>query len=928
MVMLATLALASCESVEVTTVDVAVVNVTPQGASVQVNSTIGMSASVMSSSGTPLSGRSVAWSSLDPDVASVNQSGTVLGLAPGTARIQASSEGVSGQAIVTVTARRPVITIAPTNLAFTAPQGGADPPAQTATIGEEEGAELTGLSAEVAYPVGQAAGWVDASLNATTAPAVLTVRAITGPLAAGTYAATVRISSAGASNSPRSVEIEFVVQPPLPAIGLSRPNITFAGSVGGADPAAVQVDVTNAGAGTVSGLSRTITYGAGQPTGWLTAVLAGTAAPTTLTVSAAIGSLANGSYTATVRLTSSTAVNSPIDIPVALAIANVAPGTPGGLQAAALSASRIDLSWTAASTGGAVERYRIERRTDGGSFALIDSVGGGTLSYQNSGLSPATQYSYRVRGCNAVGCSDPSNEASATTAQVAPGAPTNLQADVVSGSRIDLSWAASAGAVAWYMIERRTGGGAFAVIDSVADGTLTYQNTGLLPATQYTYRVRACNPVGCSGFSNQASATTLQLAPGTPTGLQANAVSASRIDLSWSAAAGLVTWYRIERRTGGGAFAVIDSVPGVTLSYQNTGLSPATQYGYRVSACNLIGCSSASTEATATTLQVAPGAPSGLQATTISASRIDLAWSAASGAVGWYSVERRTGGGEFAVIDSLAGGTLSYQSTGLAPATQYDYRVRACNTAGCSSYSNEASATTLQVPPGAPSGLQATTISDSRIDLAWSAATGTVVWYRVERRTGPGPFTAIDSLDAGTLSYQDTGLSPVTQYTYRVQACNTIGCSNSSNQASATTLQIPPDAPSDLQATAMSSTRIDLIWNASTGGPVERYRIERRADGASFVAVDSVSAGTINYEDTGLLPETLYHYRVQACNIGGCSPYSNEVSATTPPPEPVEARRQDVGGRLFGSAGSTRDGSDAGIRGHRITVAEPMIGSS
>jgi fibronectin type 3 domain-containing protein len=372
----------------------------------------------------------------------------------------------------------------------------------------------------------------------------------------------------------------------------------------------------------------------------------------------------------------------------------VAPGAPSSLQATAVSASQINLSWTAAS--GTVAQYRIERRTGGGAFAVIDSVGGATLSYQDTGLAAATQYTYRVAACNAGGCSAPSNEASATTGQVAPGAPSNLQATAVSASQINLSWTAASGTVAHYRIERRTDGGAFAVIDSVGGATLSYQDTGLAEATQYTYRVVACNAGGCSAPSSEASATTGQVAPGAPSNLQATAVSASQINLSWTAASGTVAQYRIERRTGGGAFAVIDSVGGATLSYQDTGLAAATQYTYRVVACNAGGCSAPSNEASATTASITvPAVPGNVSAQPLSSTEVQVTWTAPGGQLSYLVRMRQGFGGPWNAATEVGGNATSYTQTGLQPGTAYQFQVAACNGAGCSEYSSPASVTTL-----------------------------------------------------------------------------------------------------------------------------------------------------------------------------------------------------------------------------------------
>jgi hypothetical protein len=88
-----------------------------------------------------------------------------------------------------------------------------------------------------------------------------------------------------------------------------------------------------------------------------------------------------------------------------------------------------------------------------------------------------------------------------------------------------------------------------------------------------------------------------------------------------------------------------------------------------------------------------PAAPTGLTATAVSSSQINLSWNASSGATS-YSVERSsTSGGTYSVVVSGLGST-SYSNTGLSASTAYYYRVKASNSSGTSSASAVASATT------------------------------------------------------------------------------------------------------------------------------------------------------------------------------------------------------------------------------------------
>lgn len=109
----------------------------------------------------------------------------------------------------------------------------------------------------------------------------------------------------------------FTPPPTPPAISPNPDSLGFLASVGGSDPAAQTIAITNLGGGTLDSLTvASITYAAGQPTGWLAAAASGS--PPTITVQPSIGALPTGTYSATLRLSHPTATNSPVDLPVSL----------------------------------------------------------------------------------------------------------------------------------------------------------------------------------------------------------------------------------------------------------------------------------------------------------------------------------------------------------------------------------------------------------------------------------------------------------------------------------------------------------------------------------------------------------------------------------------------------------------------------------
>jgi hypothetical protein len=284
---------------------------------------------------------------------------------------------------------------------------------------------------------------------------------------------------------------------------------------------------------------------------------------------------------------------------------------------------------------------------------------------------------------------------------------------------------------------------------------------------------------------------------------------------------------------------------------------------------------------TLATPQFPPTAPEGLSAIPASASQINLGWIDNSTNENGFSIERSPNGiDSWSEINFTAANITTYSDYGLNHKTSYHYRVSAYNVIGSSGYSNIASATTFDLPPAVPSNLTATTVSSSQIDLTWSDNSNNESGFAILRspdgETGWEEITTV----IGNNSYNDTGLSSGTAYYYRVAAYNNNGSSKFSNTDSATTLEVPPESPTNLSAAASSSTQIDLSWQDSSSNE-SGFNVERSPDGLEWTEIAALPIDITNYSDSTVSPGTTYFYRVLSHNSAGASGYSNIAEAAT-----------------------------------------------
>jgi alpha-tubulin suppressor-like RCC1 family protein len=274
-----------------------------------------------------------------------------------------------------------------------------------------------------------------------------------------------------------------------------------------------------------------------------------------------------------------------------------------------------------------------------------------------------------------------------------PLAPTFLSAETISSSQINLSWRDNSIELGFKIERKTTITGTWETITTVTSNVTSYPDTGLSIGVTYYYRVISYNTYGNSFYSNEANATPTIVAP---SNLILTVVSSSQINLSWRDNSSEETSFKIERSYGGpGSYIQIDTIGPNNTLYSDTTVTPGNTYYYRIRVYNDLGNSLYSNEA-GISLSVPPP-PLLLNLTVVSFTQINLSWADYSNNETGFIIERSIiTNTNYAPHATVGANVISYSDTTITPSNTYYYRIRAYNSLGDGSYSNELPRTTFR----------------------------------------------------------------------------------------------------------------------------------------------------------------------------------------------------------------------------------------
>ncbi|XP_032103149.1 receptor-type tyrosine-protein phosphatase F isoform X17 [Sapajus apella] len=430
--------------------------------------------------------------------------------------------------------------------------------------------------------------------------------------------------------------------------------------------------------------------------------------------------------------------------------------------------------------------------------------------------------------------------------------------------------------------------------DEMPVGRNVLELSNVVRSANYT-----CVAISSLGMIEATAQVTVKALPKPPIDLVVTETTATSVTLTWdSGNSEPVSYYGIQYRAAGteGPFQEVDGV--ATTRYSIGGLSPFSEYAFRVLAVNSIGRGPPSEAVRARTGEQAPSSPPRrVQARMLSASTMLVQWEPPEEPNGlvrgyrvYYTPDSRRPPSAWHKHNTDAGLLTTVGS--LLPGITYSLRVLAFTAVGDGPPSPTIQVKTQQGVPAQPADFQAEVESDTRIQLSWLLPPQErIIMYELVYWAAEDEDQQHKVTFDPTSSYTLEDLKPDTLYHFQLAARSDMGVGVFTPTIEARTAQsMPSGPPRKVEVEPLNSTAVRVYWKlpvpSKQHGQIRGYqvtyvRLENGEPRGLPIIQDVMLAETQETTISGLTPETTYSITVAAYTTKGDGARSKPKIVTT-----------------------------------------------
>ncbi|XP_051768652.1 receptor-type tyrosine-protein phosphatase F isoform X7 [Ctenopharyngodon idella] len=585
------------------------------------------------------------------------------------------------------------------------------------------------------------------------------------------------------------------------------------------------------------------------------------------------------------------------------------PKPPTSLIVTETTATSVTLTWDSGNPEP-VSYYIIQYRakTSDTNFQEVDGVA--TTRYSIGGLSPYSEYEFRVMAVNNIGRGPPSDPVETRTGEQAPSSPPlHVQARMLSASTMLVQWEPPEepnGQIRGYRIYYTSDLDAplSAWQKHNTDDSRLTTISSLTTDITYSLRVLGFTSVGDGPPSDVLQVKTQQGVPAQPSSFEAEAELDTRIQLTWLwPVQDPIIKYELQ-------YWEADSENKIHVtfdpagSYAVEGLKPDTLYKFSLAAHSEVGQGVFTQPIEAKTAQSMPGAPPRkVEVEAVNSTAIRVTWKPPlsgkqHGQIRGYQViysrlENGEPRGQPNIMDVALPEAQEAVITGLLSETSYSVTVAAYTTKGDGARSKAKVITTTGAVPGKPTMIISTTIGNTAL-IQWQPPkdmVGELIGYRLRYKRLEEENYEVREFARTDDHHTATDLHKGATYSFHLSARNRAGAGEEYVKEISTPEDVPSGFPLNLRVVGLTTSTTSLSWNppalSERNGRITQYLVVYRDINSKQNSTNRTAETQMTIQ--GLRPDTTYDIRVQAFTSKGGGPISPSIQSRTMSTSPAFA---------------------------------------
>ena len=529
----------------------------------------------------------------------------------------------------------------------------------------------------------------------------------------------------------------------------------------------------------------------------------------------------------------------------------------------------LRLNW---SENAHAQGYIIEKNDNGQWNRIARIEGSQNKTFRVEGLKPSTEYEFRIKAFSFNNYGPIYSDYIYTAGKTKPEAITGFQISGNAYNALRVNWNVNNTAQG-YIVEQKNNNNWKRVARIEGKQNKTYRIEGLMPCTEYVFRIQAFNFYNDTPIYSDYVYTSGVTKPNSLNGVQIGGTAYNALRINWNADS-TSQGYIIEQKVNNEWKRIARIGNLKTNTYRVEGLNPSKEYFFRIQAFSFFNDSPIYGDYAYLSGKTKPISVTDFNVAGSADNALRVNWSS-NNAVQGYIIEKKQDNNWQRIARIEGKDNKTYRAEGLKAFTEYSFRMQAFDFYNnCPLYSDYVYTSGI-TKPSMPNNFRIAGMAYNALRVNWDV-NNTAQGYIIEKKVN-GNWQRIARIDGKqNYTYRVEGLNSSTEYQFRMQTFNFYKNTPVYSDYVYISGKTKPTEVENLKIGGQAYNALRLNWNKND--TAQGYIIEQKINGSWQRIARIADKDVLTYRVKNLKPLTTYEFRIQGFNFYNNMPLYSDYS--------------------------------------------------